>query len=97
MMIWYEDNSMRITQTVDGSGDEAEVTATILDADEQVVGDPITLDPTGTDGEYAITVHPTGDYDLTGGATYRLRVVATYGGATLETEESFKPRVRRSA
>ena len=93
---WYEDNSMRITQTVVGSDDGATVVATLSNAATgTALGDPVTLDPTDTADEYAATVHPTGAHDLATGIRYRLRVVATYGGATLETEEVFTPRVRR--
>lgn len=95
MIVWYEDNSMEIVQTIDDSDDAATVTATILDAEgEEVWTD--TLAPTETADEYSATVHPA-DADLVTGTRYRLRIEATYGGATLEFEEVFRPRVRRGA
>lgn len=95
MITWYEDNSMRVAQTVDGSGAGATVTATILDHLGATVGTPVTLQPTGTDDEYAATVHPSGAYDLTAGLRYRLRIEAQFGGAYAEWEHDFRPRVRR--
>lgn len=95
-MIWYEDNSMVIEHTVDQAATGATVVATILSMADEPIGDPITLSPSGTDYLYRATVHPTGDYDLPR-TRHRLRVVATYGGATMETEEVFTPRVRRGS
>jgi hypothetical protein len=95
MIPWYEDNSMEITHTVDGSDAGATVTATITDAEgEEVWSD--TLAPTGTDDEYSVTVHPA-DADLQNGARYTLVVVGDYGGAKLTSREVFRPRVRETS
>jgi len=91
---WYEDNSMRITQTIVGSVDGATVTATIEDTEGEEVWTGA-LSPTGTDDEYSATVHPAAA-DLVAGERYRLRVEATYGGASLEIEAMIRPRLRRS-
>lgn len=95
---WKEDNSNDIEHTVDGSGSAASLTATILDSTgTSVWSGP--LEPTGTDDYYATTVHPDDPSEPIKRANgrYLLRIEGTYGGATLESEESFTPRVRRTS
>lgn len=94
MIEWYEDNSMEITQTVVGSDDAAIVTATIFNNETGVQVWTDTLDATATEDEYSTVIHPA-DAVIDRGTKYRLRIVATFGGATLEFEEAFSPRVRR--
>lgn len=92
---WHADNTMRITQTIDGSGSGATVTATILNRSGAVVGSPLSLTPTGETDEYGITVHPAGAYDLSAGQRYTLRIRGLYQESSFETLEEFIPRRRK--
>lgn len=91
---WYKDNSMVLTVTVTGSGTSAVVTGTLLDAAGTTVWTG-SLANSAAD-TYTATIDPA-SATVVAGARYTLRVLATYGGRTLEFEDPVNVEDRASA
>jgi len=79
---WYKNNSMVVSQTVDGSVDTASLTGTLTDSSGTVLWTD-SVDPSGTDDLYEALVHPN-DAAVIAGRSCTLTVAGTVGVSSIE-------------